>query len=68
VTSCVAKKPSPVRMGVVAETASISDRLDRVERKADDLLRMMTPLFANPAVRQAIAAAVTTHSLRALKP
>jgi hypothetical protein len=55
-------------MGVVAETASISDRLDRIERKADDLLRMMTPLFANPAVRQAIAAAGTTHSLRALKP
>jgi hypothetical protein len=48
VTSCVAKKPSPVRMGVVAETASISDRLDRVERKADDLLRMIDTAIRQP--------------------
>lgn len=62
-----AKKPVPVRMGVVAETASIADRLDRIERKVDDLLRMVTPLFVNPSMRVAIGAAVTAQSMRALR-
>lgn len=62
-----AKKPAPVRMGVVAETASIADRLDRIERKLDDLVRMVTPLFGNPSVRQAIASGVTAQSLKALR-
>jgi hypothetical protein len=51
-------------MGVVAETATIADRLDRIERKIDDLARMVSPLFANPTVRQAIATAVTMQSMR----
>ena len=54
-------------MGVVAETASIADRLDRIERKLDDLVRMVTPLFGNPSVRQAIASGVTAQSLKALR-
>jgi hypothetical protein len=62
-----AKKPAPVRMGVVAETASLSERLTRIESKLDDLVRMVTPLFANPAMRQAIGAAVTTQAMRVRK-
>jgi hypothetical protein len=51
-------------MGVVAETATIADRLTRLEAKVDYLISMMEPLFANPSVRQAIAGAVTSYGMR----
>ena len=61
-----AKTPAPVRMGVVAETASLSERLTRIESKLD-LVRMLTPLFANPSMRVAIGTAVTTQALKVRK-
>jgi hypothetical protein len=62
------KKPAPVRMGGdVASMCERTDRLDRIERKVDDMVRMLTPLFANPALRQAIGAAITTQAMRVRK-
>jgi hypothetical protein len=62
-----AKKPAPVRMGVVAETATIADRLTRLEAKADYLITMMEPmstLFAHKSMRIAIGAAITSSSMQ----
>jgi hypothetical protein len=61
-----AKKPAP-RLGDIPTPSDLArrvDRLDSIERKIDDLVRMLTPLFANPALRQAIGAAVTTQAMR----
>ena len=64
------KKPPP-KFGDVVGMCERVDRLDnvqatvaRIERKLDDLIRTVTPLFSNPALRQAIGAAITTQALR----
>jgi hypothetical protein len=68
-----AKKPAgaPPKFGDVAGMCERVDRLGnveatvaRIEKKLDDLVRMMTPLFANPSIRQAIGAAITSQSMR----
>jgi hypothetical protein len=54
-------------MGVVAETASISDRLTRLEAKVDYLIAMMEPmstLFSDKGMRVAIGAAVMSQQMR----
>jgi hypothetical protein len=50
-----------------AVLCGLTDRLDRIERKLDDLIRTVTPLFSNPALRQAIGAAITTQAMRVRK-
>jgi hypothetical protein len=67
----VMKTPAPPKFGDVANMCERVDRLGnveqavlRIERKLDDLVRMMTPLFANPSMRVAIGAAVTTQALK----
>jgi hypothetical protein len=60
------KKPTPVRMGVVAETATIADRLTRLEAKVDYLIAMMEPmstLFSDKGMRVAIGAAITARGM-----
>jgi hypothetical protein len=59
--------PEPVRLGEVAQTASIADRLTRIEARLDDLVRMISPLFGNPSIRQAIGTAITSQSLKVRK-
>jgi hypothetical protein len=64
------KKQAPVRMGVVAETANLSDRLTRLEAKADYLIAMMEPmstLFSDKGMRTAIGAGIMSQSMRALR-
>jgi hypothetical protein len=58
------KRPEPVRLGEVAQTASIADRLTRIENRLDELIAMISPLFGNPVMRQAINSAVTSQSLK----
>jgi hypothetical protein len=73
----VMKKPPPPRMGDVADLAARTDRLGnveatcaRIEKKLDDLARMMGPVasvFGDKGTRVAISAAVTTQAMRALR-
>jgi hypothetical protein len=63
-TSYVANKPAPKLGDNPTVLCGLSERLDRIERMVDDLVRMVTPLFSNPAIRVAIGAAVTAQSMK----
>lgn len=55
-------RPAPI--GDVASMAGLVERIDRIGGKLNSLIAMMTPLFSNPTMRQAIAGAVTSHGLK----
>jgi hypothetical protein len=70
------KKPAsaPPKFGDIVDMIERVDRLGnveatvaRVERKLEDLVRMMTPLFGDLRTRTAVQVALTTESLRALR-
>jgi hypothetical protein len=54
-------------MGDAADICNRVDRLGNVERKLDDLIAMLKPMFGDHRIRTAINVALTTESLRALR-